>query len=137
MSNSNGVNDKEFHRAQKMIDTMRLKKEAKTARKVEQAINRPAQKGQYDKKGTSSENALKPIIEKNFATQTIWGANMINCRTFNIDGIKNFDFLASFTTLKSVPIWPLPEIAFLGRSNVGKSSMLNTLTGTICNVNRY
>jgi GTP-binding protein len=39
------------------------------------------------------------------------------------------EYLASFTTLKSLPSNGLPEIAFAGRSNVGKSSLINILLG--------
>lgn len=39
------------------------------------------------------------------------------------------DFLLSAPELKFLPEPTLPEIAFCGRSNVGKSSLLNALTG--------
>src|ERR1700681_4016040 len=38
-------------------------------------------------------------------------------------------FLASATGADHSPAPSLPEVAFLGRSNVGKSSVINTLTG--------
>jgi len=39
-------------------------------------------------------------------------------------------FLASATDAAHFPVPSLPEIAFLGRSNVGKSSVINSLVGT-------
>ena len=39
-------------------------------------------------------------------------------------------FVAAAATEASLPASTLPEVAFIGRSNVGKSSLLNKLTGT-------
>ena len=41
--------------------------------------------------------------------------------------IKDIDFCGSFTQLEKMPKDKLPEIAFIGRSNVGKSSLINNL----------
>ena len=40
---------------------------------------------------------------------------------------SNPNFVISVHSLKQLPDSDLPEIAFAGRSNVGKSSLLNTL----------
>ena len=42
--------------------------------------------------------------------------------------IKNSDFVISAVKKEQYPITGLPEIAFVGRSNVGKSSIINALT---------
>src|SRR3954470_14086219 len=42
--------------------------------------------------------------------------------------IKSADFEVSAPDLRSCPEWALPEFAFIGRSNVGKSSLINLLT---------
>ena len=43
--------------------------------------------------------------------------------------VKKADFVTSMTSFHSFPTQGLPEIAFAGRSNVGKSSMINCITG--------
>ena len=43
--------------------------------------------------------------------------------------IKSAEFEVSAPRLELCPKWPLPEFAFIGRSNVGKSSLLNMLAG--------
>ena len=42
--------------------------------------------------------------------------------------IKSAEFKISAPELRDCPDWPLPEFAFIGRSNVGKSSLINLLT---------
>jgi GTP-binding protein len=39
------------------------------------------------------------------------------------------EFVAGAASLDSLPVIALPEVAFAGRSNVGKSSLVNALTG--------
>ncbi|NPA45893.1 MAG: YihA family ribosome biogenesis GTP-binding protein [Chlorobi bacterium] len=43
--------------------------------------------------------------------------------------IKKAEFIVSNTNIDKLPKEPLPEYAFIGRSNVGKSSLINMLTG--------
>ena len=43
--------------------------------------------------------------------------------------IKTAEFLVSSATVEQCPQSQLPEYAFIGRSNVGKSSLINMLTG--------
>jgi len=77
----------------------------------------------------AGKHRMAGVPGKNFAQKTIWGQNIVEIRSFNVDKPKTFEFLGSYDALESMPTYPLPEIAFLGRSNVGKSSLLNCLTG--------
>ena len=43
--------------------------------------------------------------------------------------IKSAEFVTSAVSLDGCPDWSHPELAFIGRSNVGKSSMINMLSG--------
>jgi GTP-binding protein len=43
--------------------------------------------------------------------------------------IKEAVFVVSNTEIKNCPTDKKPEFAFIGRSNVGKSSLINMLTG--------
>lgn len=42
--------------------------------------------------------------------------------------IKNADFVTSAVKRSQYPVTGLPEVAFVGRSNVGKSSIINAIT---------
>ncbi len=44
-------------------------------------------------------------------------------------GIKSTEFIGSFPGVQKCPKPDRPEYAFIGRSNVGKSSLINMLTG--------
>lgn len=52
---------------------------------------------------------------------------MINHKPNDME-ITNAEFVISNTDVKKCPAGTLPEYAFIGRSNVGKSSLINTLT---------
>lgn len=56
------------------------------------------------------------------------GCKSANSNTLYIMKIKSADFLMSNSSVEKCPNQPLPEYAFIGRSNVGKSSLINMLT---------
>lgn len=85
-------------------------------------------KARLDRTELKSTSRLPPLLVK----KTIWGQNVAKLRSFSINGPKDFKFLGSFAS--NVPEYALPEVVFLGRSNVGKSSFLNSLTGRSKNV---
>jgi GTP-binding protein len=51
-----------------------------------------------------------------------------SCSTLASMKIKSAVFDVSAPDLESCPKWALPEFAFIGRSNVGKSSLINLLS---------
>lgn len=50
-------------------------------------------------------------------------------RTFGAMQVKTSRFVSSHSKVDQMPQDGRPEFAFIGRSNVGKSSLINTLTG--------
>jgi GTP-binding protein len=133
--------DAEIIKGLQSMQRMNEMKEKKTARKLERHASqhqrplssrgRPAGVSRSSPSAERDQSQLLPRDSSaiNVASQTIWGQNIINCRSFSLEGPKTCTFLGSYMTMQSAPVWPLPEIAFVGRSNVGKSSMLNMLTG--------
>lgn len=117
--------DREIMKGERILAKTKVRKDAKIVRKSIAATTRLTRiqtKADLRKGGAAPDGG-------NFAKKTVWGQNLINCRSFNVDGPKKFEFLGSFNSMKALPVFPLPEITFLGRSNVGKSSLLNCLTG--------
>jgi len=119
--------DREFVKAERFLEAVKKRKDDKKVRMASQALEKKKMTEDYAASAAAAKNSQLP--GKNFATQTVWGQNVITCRDFSLDTPKKYDFLGSYTSAKSAPIHPSPEVAFLGRSNVGKSSLLNTLTG--------
>jgi len=109
--------DIEIIRGQKILDDKLAKREMKKILKAGEK-----------KSDENSINYLAPVNGKVFAKRSLFGQNIITCRDFNVEGKKSFDFIGGFKDLKSAPIYGVPEVCFIGRSNVGKSSLLNTLT---------
>jgi GTP-binding protein len=56
------------------------------------------------------------------------GCKSANSKILAVMKIKSADFLMSNSSVEKCPNQPLPEYAFIGRSNVGKSSLINMLT---------
>lgn len=55
--------------------------------------------------------------------------NWLNLNTLAPMIIKSADYIASYIDVEKCPQASVPEFAFIGRSNVGKSSLINYLTG--------
>jgi len=78
---------------------------------------------------------LKKMTQYRLLLQTIKGH--LTCsltpgkgikRNLNMKKITSAEFITSSTCLENCPDFNLPEIALIGRSNVGKSSFINALT---------
>lgn len=64
----------------------------------------------------------------NLMTSWTNGCKSVNSSTTTVMKIKSADFLMSNSSVDKCPNQQLPEYAFIGRSNVGKSSLINMLT---------
>lgn len=61
-----------------------------------------------------------PVAQAEYTAQQIQQGNWLFA--------QNCDFMLSVASLSQLPASNLPEVAFVGRSNVGKSSLINALT---------
>lgn len=123
---------KQEEQAVKKYLEAQAKKDAESQAKIRQAQAHMATRGKSKGKDApwSSENKdgkgdrqPQPPKKKKPGFQQI----TLTCRQFSIDDIQDVTFEGSHLT--DVPFLGLPEVAVFGRSNVGKSSMLNCLTG--------
>jgi GTP-binding protein len=69
------------------------------------------------------------LNSKRHTTQRIASLANSSLRVANLDMRVLSSFLAAATDASHFPAPSVPEIAFLGRSNVGKSSVINSLVG--------
>lgn len=72
----------------------------------------------------------KTIAKTVIKNANILGQNVVTCRDFSVNSAKTAEFVGSYPAVEQMPIFSIPELAFLGRSNVGKSSLFNCLIGT-------
>ena len=117
--------DRDMIEANKFLEGMQQKKAAKTERKA--AVRLAAAESSSKEPVTPRPSNIRP-------KQSITGQNIITCREFSLDDQKHFEYIGGFKDIQSAPVYGFPEIAFIGRSNVGKSSLLNCLTGLNKNI---
>jgi len=61
------------------------------------------------------------------AVEVSGGSSAVEVRPFEREDVGAVSFIGGYEDSRDLPATGLPEVAFLGRSNVGKSSMLNSL----------
>ncbi|CAM9401690.1 unnamed protein product [Ectocarpus sp. 12 AP-2014] len=114
----------EFRAAARELEKMEKKKENKTKERARKREERKP-KAPRGRVGDPQDDQDGPgkVGRNPFKKEKI-------VSKFGANDIRKVEFVGSYDDKEE--IWPrtnLPEIAFLGRSNVGKSSMLNTLFG--------
>src|SRR3954469_1504799 len=91
------------------------------AKPVRTRIQEPREKKKDGKEGRDRKSAAKP---KNFTVAAKRAQPKSDAAPF-----ANATFVMSIPDPRGLPPPTLPEIAFAGRSNAGKSSAINTLAG--------
>jgi GTP-binding protein len=102
---------------------------------LSRAVLEPEQPGRYDQRQAGDQNepflpeqeigkrrhAVKTLLTDDFSGAEIEAGRRLFAGEWN--------FVSAASSLGSLPPMAGPEIAFAGRSNVGKSSLINALTG--------
>ncbi|KAF8822468.1 putative GTP-binding protein engB [Cardiosporidium cionae] len=97
-------------------------KSTKSSRSKVEAV--PKMKRRFS--DTSERKRLKGIPLKSIPLLAA-GASFVQARNFDIQEITSFHFEGGWQCVANLPQLGVPEIAILGRSNVGKSSLINCL----------
>jgi hypothetical protein len=115
-------NDREMKEALQYLENHKKKPKIKPT--SSSPLTRLGPRGSSGKLTNADTKALSDMSDEDFsmskpkspvyAKQTIWGQNIINCRSFNIDGRRTFEFTGSYVSAEAVPTFALPEISFLG-----------------------
>ena len=67
------------------------------------------------------------VNTSNLSTRVLKGSNIVLSKYARDAQVLQADFVKSSVTTEDCPSDGLPEFALVGRSNVGKSSLLNSL----------
>ena len=116
---------KEEAKAAKTYEALQKKRRESKARRTERLRGRDTRGGTPDVVEITEKKVRRPPPTTPRAEPTKGQAK----RPIQIKQQLEARFLGSYTKPEEMPRDPLPEVAFVGRSNVGKSSMLNALVG--------
>ena len=116
---------KEEAKAARTYEALQKKRRESKARRTERLRGRDTRGGTPDVVEVVTKKQARPPPTTPRAEPTKGQAK----RPIQSNRQLEASFLGSYTKPDEMPRDPLPEIAFVGRSNVGKSSMLNALVG--------
>ena len=106
----------------------RLAKEAygKKLEKMEQKVRGGSSQAERRRRKKKSEPKKEEVPEA-IKASPLPSVVSLPKRRLGFDALSPATFLGGYDNFAALPQRPLPEVAFLGRSNVGKSSLLNAL----------
>jgi GTP-binding protein len=136
---------KEEARASRTYDVMQTRKKESKARRSERLAGRDRRGGTPNEVEKPQKMRRAPFQATAEATAATWTeataerdggektrptkVKPVVKKALRVTSSLEAKFLGSWTSPSDMPKEALPEVAFFGRSNVGKSSMLNALVG--------